>query len=169
MERNRRQFCQLAALGGGAALLNVVFPGRLFGATTDALLLSCMDYRLVDATERYMAKRGMRNKYDHVVLAGAALGAITDQYPDWNKTFWEHLDIAIQLHQIHQVIVMDHRDCGAFKAILGEDLAPNPAKEKDVHATQLKALGGAVRKKYPKMDVELLLMSLDGKVESISA
>ena len=25
METNRRQFCQLAALGGGAALFNVVF------------------------------------------------------------------------------------------------------------------------------------------------
>lgn len=168
MDTNRRQFCQLAALGGSATLLSVVFPARLFGAATDALLLSCMDYRLVDATERYMAGRGMRNKYDHIVLAGAALGAITDKYPDWNKTFWEHLDIAIQLHQIHQVIVMDHRDCGAYKAILGEDLASNPAKEKAVHAKQLKALRSAVTKKYPRMDVELLLMALDGRVESIA-
>jgi len=41
MEASRRQFCQLAALGGGAALLNVVFPDRLLAASTDALLLSC--------------------------------------------------------------------------------------------------------------------------------
>jgi len=169
METNRRQFCQLAALGGGAALFSVVFPARLRGATTDALLLSCMDYRLTDATERYMAGRDMRNKYDHVVLAGAALGAITDKFPDWNKTFWEHLDIAIQLHQIHQVIVMDHRDCGAYKTILGEDLAPNPRKEMDVHATQLKTLRGAIAKKHPTLKVELLLMALDGKVESVGA
>src|SRR5215510_15117175 len=111
----RRQFCRIAALGSGAALLGASVPDRTDAAATDALLLSCMDYRLTDATERYMAGRGMRGKYDHVILAGAALGAVTDKFPSWGKTFFEHLDVAIQLHQIHQVIVIDHRDCGAYK------------------------------------------------------
>lgn len=135
---------------------------------TDALLLSCMDYRLVNDTEKYMAGRGMAEKYDHIVLAGASLGALTDQYPDWNQTFWEHLGIAIKLHDIHTVIIMDHRDCGAYKVILGEEHAKDPKTEMQTHAVGLRKLRDEILKKYPNLKVELLLMSLDGTVETIS-
>ncbi len=166
---DRRRFCRIAAIGGSAALFRVVFPGgRLEAAATDALLLSCMDYRLTEATERYMAGRGMRGKYDHVILAGASLGAITDKYPDWGRTFFEHLDVAIQLHQIHKVMVLDHRDCGAYKTILGQDLAANRPRETDVHATQLRALRTQIKKSHTDLEVELLLMALDGKVEPVA-
>lgn len=169
-ETTRRSFLRLAALGGGAVLLASTLPAHVARAAgqTEALLLSCMDFRLMDDAERYMSGRGLRDKYDHIVLAGAALGAVTDKYPAWNKTFWEHLDIAIKLHNIHKVIVMDHRDCGAYKVILGEDFAKDPPKEKEVHANKLKELAGLIKKQHPKLGVELLLMSLDGKVESIA-
>ena len=62
---------------------------------------------------------------------------------------------------------MDHRDCGAYKVILGEDLAKDPTREKAVHATKLKELGKLIKDRYSKLDVELLLMSLDGTVEVI--
>jgi carbonic anhydrase len=135
---------------------------------TDSLLLSCMDYRLLDETERYMANRGLRDKYDHVILAGASLGAITDKYPSWNQTFWEHLDVAIKLHGIKKVILLDHRDCGAYKAILGEDFSKDPAKEKMVHTDKLTAMAKMIQAKYPELAIELLLMDLSGKVEKIS-
>jgi len=169
-ESGRRSFLQIAALGGGASLLAVtpLIPEARAAGGTDALLLSCMDFRLMDDIERYMSGRKLRDKYDHVVLAGAALGAITDKYPAWSKTFWEHLDIAIQLHNIHTVIVMDHRDCGAYKVILGPEHAKDPKTEKETHATQLKKLKTQIAQKYPKLKVEMLLMALDGKVEVIS-
>lgn len=169
VEQTRRTFLQLTALGGGVSLLVSLLPGATQAAgKTEALLLSCMDYRLTHHTEQYMSGRGLREQYDHIVLAGAALGAITNKYPAWNKTFWEHLDIAIQLHSIHKVIVLDHRDCGAYKVILGEDFARNPAKERDVHAVQLKQLASLIKERHPKLETELLLMSLDGKVEKIT-
>jgi len=115
-----------------------------------------------------MSGRGMRGKYDHVILAGASLGAVTDKFPSWGKTFFEHLDVAIQLHQIHQVIVMDHRDCGAYKTILGQDLAANRARETDVHAQQLRALRTEIKKRHKELDVELLIMALDGKVDPVA-
>ena len=162
----RRRFLQLGVLGGGASLL--AFPAVSWAAgDVDALLLSCMDYRLVTATGSYMTKRGLKGKYDHVVLAGASLGAITDKFPDWNKTFWQHLDVAIDLHHVHQAIILDHRDCGAYKVILGEDCCKNPAKERAVHAEKLKELRKQINEKHPKLGVELLLMSLNGKVEPI--
>ena len=126
-----------------------------------------MDYRLVNKTERYMSGRKLRDKYDYVILAGASLGALTDKYPAWGKTFWEHLDVAIQLHHIKKVMVMDHRDCGAYKVILGEDCCKDRDKETAVHAEKLKELRTQINAKHPKLGVELLLMALDGKVETI--
>jgi carbonic anhydrase len=169
LKTSRRKFLGLAALGGSASLLAATswsLEARAAGAT-DALLLSCMDFRLMDDIERYMSARGLRKKYDHIVLAGASLGAITNKYPAWNKTFWEHLEIAITLHNIPTVIVMDHRDCGAYKVILGAEYGKDPKVEKDTHAAQLKTLKGMINEKHPKLGVEMLLMALDGKVEAI--
>src|SRR5437868_2406577 len=59
-----------------------------FGAA-DALLLSCMDYRLTDETALFMSNDlGMHDNYDHVILAGASLGVNNTKYPNWGKTFW---------------------------------------------------------------------------------
>ena len=168
--QGRRGFLRLAALGGGAGLFGASAlwsPARAAG-TTDALLLTCMDFRLMDEIERYMTGRGLRDKYDHIVLAGASLGAITDRYPAWNKTFWEHLDIAIKLHDIHRVIVLDHRDCGAYKVILGPEHAKDAKLETRTHATQLKRLQALIGEKHPTLQVETLLMDLDGQVETVA-
>ena|SRR5438477_7161514 len=167
---SRRKFLQIAALGAGAGLLTLAWPGVWARAAgkADALLLCCMDYRLIDETERYMSGRGLRDKYDQVILAGASLGALTDKYPAWNETFWEHLDVAINLHGIHKVIVIDHRDCGAYKVILGEDFAKDPAKETKIHASKLHELKKQINDKQPKLEVELLLMDLGGKVKVVS-
>ena len=167
-QTSRRTFIQMASLGGAASLLMATRSEARPAATTDALLLSCMDYRLMDDVEKYMSGRGLRDKYDHVILAGASLGAVTEKYPAWNQTFWEHLDIAIKLHDIKTVIVMDHRDCGAYKVILGADSVKDAKTEKDTHVVRLKQLRAAINKKHPKLAVETLIMSLDGKAETIA-
>lgn len=167
--RGRRDFLRTAVLvGGAAALTSVMRPAAaLASGQAEALLLSCMDYRLTDATGRYMAGRGLKSKYDHVVLAGASLGAVTERYPEWNKTFWDHLALAVELHKIHEVMVLDHRDCGAYRSILGEDFSQDPARETEVHSVQLKRLGALINERHRELKVELLLMSLAGKVEHI--
>jgi carbonic anhydrase len=165
---SRREFAHVA-LGGGAALYVLAQPRVIRAAgAVDVLLLSCMDYRLVRQTERYMEGRGLADKYDHVILAGASLGAITPKYPSWTQTFWQHLEVAVQLHAVHKVMVIDHRDCGAYKVILGEDLAGNPAKETTVHETQLRELRKQINAKQPKLDVELQIMALDGKTQAVT-
>ncbi len=47
-----------------------------------------------------MAAQGFAGNYDQVILAGASLGAVTDKFPDWGRTFRQHLDVAIQLHGV---------------------------------------------------------------------
>lgn len=170
-ERNsRRSFLKIATLGAGAVLLAPMMGGRARAAgNVDALLLSCMDYRLVDDTARYMDGRGLTDNYDHVILAGASLGALTDQKKAWGEAFWDHVAVARQLHGIKRLIVIDHRDCGAYRVFLGQDLKGDKAKETEVHAEQLRKLAALVKERHPELEVELLLMALDGTVEPIAA
>ncbi|PRP72511.1 hypothetical protein BUE93_00300 [Chromobacterium amazonense] len=166
----RRGFLKLATLGGGAALLGSFVPRTAWAAKgTDVLLLSCMDYRLVDATAVFMNGMGLRDNYDHIVLAGASLISITDKFPAWNTTFWEHLGVAIDLHHIKKVVLLDHRDCGAYKVVFNEDFAKEPARETEIHATALKTLRRAILDKHPQLAVESYLIALDGKAEAIPA
>jgi hypothetical protein len=160
----------LGLLGGGAVLLGTGLRSGLVLAAggTDALLLNCIDYRLTAATEHYMAEHGMTGKYDQLVLAGASLGAKNDKFPAWETTFWDHVQVAIDLHHIHKIVVLDHRDCGAYKVILGKDLAADPKEELAVHAAQMRSLKADIGKKHANLEVELLLMALDGKVETVS-
>ena len=163
----RRNLLRAGAAASLAAAAGLAPSAARAGGKVEALLLSCMDFRLMDDVERFMSGRlALRNNYDHVVLAGASLGAVTDRYPAWNETFWGHLDVAIQLHGIHRVVVMDHRDCGAYKVILGKSFADG-VEEARVHAAQQRALRAKIRSKYEHLDVDLLLMALDGSVERI--
>lgn len=173
--RSRRSFLNLTAAGMGTALLSALAapllqqPIARASGKAEALLLTCMDYRLMDEVAAYMQGRGLKDEYDHVVLAGGSLGATTDKKPEWNQTFWGHLEVSIALHQIEKVIVLDHRDCGAYNVLLNyEKLSKDPALETQIHTGRLQTLAKAIKDKYPKLEVELLLMALDGKVETIA-
>ena len=166
---SRRAFVTRSALAAGVALVSTVAPWRVMAAgNTEALLLSCMDYRLMDDIVRYMDGRGLTDKYDHVILAGAALGVLNDRYPAWGQTFWDHVGVAIELHHIAKIIVMDHRDCGAYKVFLGPDVAKDAATERATHVAELHKLRAEIGRRRPGLAVELLLMDLAGRVETIA-
>ncbi len=166
MTSTRRRFLTLAGLGGGAALLGLVPHVARAAGDVDSVVLSCMDYRLMDDVGTYLDKRGLKDNYDHLILAGASLGAVTSKYPHWGQAFFEHLGLAIKLHHVHRAILIDHRDCGAYRLIFGKDTKGD--EEKALHATQLHRLAKLIHAKHPKLAVETYLMNLDGTVETIA-
>ena len=144
---SRRHVLRAAAGAVGAGLL---LPGAAFAGTAEALVLTCMDYRLVDDALNYFHGRGLTNKYDHVVLAGASAGALGKLGPDWASTFWKHVDTAIQLHHVKELIVVDHRDCGAFKIVYGAEAIGTRVKETNLHRALLRALRGELASRHPR-------------------
>ncbi|MEX0759854.1 MAG: carbonic anhydrase [Tistlia sp.] len=163
----RRRFVQLAGLGAGLSLLVGLAPRPAGAGTAEVLLLSCMDYRLVDDVGAFMAELGLTEDYDHVILAGASAGAVHPAFADWHATFWEHLQAAIDLHQVQRVMVIDHRDCGAYKIALGSDHLATPDRERDAHSELLGQLAAQIAERQPALAVETYLMALDGSVERI--
>lgn len=164
----RREFITLATLGAGVALTMATAPSVYAAGHAKALMLSCMDYRLVDDLVTFMNGKGLKDDYDHVVLAGASLGVVSETFADWHKTFWEHLDVAIELHHVEEVVVIDHRDCGAYKIALGEDAVSTPAKETEAHTRSLADFARQVHEHHPDLKVEAYLMSLDGHTEPVA-
>jgi hypothetical protein len=103
----------------------------------NVLLLTCMDQRLLDNTVEFMNELNLQNRYDHVIFAGAAMGARRLGSPlgrknpppaPWKEVFFDHLLGAINLlhRPIKDIFLLEHLDCGAYKylhpdkAIAGE-------------------------------------------------
>ncbi|WP_092369675.1 carbonic anhydrase [Cribrihabitans marinus] len=133
----------------------------------EALVLNCMDHRLIGAVADYLDGRGLTGKYDQIVLAGGAVGVMADETAPWAETFWAHVGLARELHGISRIIVIDHRDCGACKAFVGSDCAEDPDHEIAVHTQRMEALADEIRTREPGLKVELLFMDLDGRVETL--
>jgi hypothetical protein len=165
----RRSFLTEAAVALGTLTAAAALPTRSAAAVSiDALLLNCIDYRLTARVTRYMTARGLAQQYDQVVLAGSSLAAVHPVVPAWNQTFWEHVQVALELHGIGRIIAIDHRDCGAFQVYLGRDYGQDPAAETEVHAVYLDTLRKQINSRYPQFGVELLLMNLDGSVADLT-
>ena len=85
----------------------------------NVLLLSCMDLRLLDDICDFMEGDNLANRYDQLVFAGSALGVMQPTHASWRDVFFQHLDIAVQLHEVRDVYIMEHRNCGAYAHFLG--------------------------------------------------
>lgn len=164
----RRHFLKQLAVCAAATTLGPVLYAAPETNAVEALLLSCMDHRMADDVHKYMSARGLDKQYDHLVLGGAALGAVHKDFKPWNQTFWEHLKIAVDRHKIRSVILMDHRDCDIYRMVLKADFSADSLLEKNIHAKYLRDLSQAITKTYPTLEVEMLLMSLDGTVQTVS-
>jgi len=151
---------------GAAGLALVPLPA--FAGHAEALVLTCMDYRLVDDAVRFFDGKHLTGEYDQVSLAGASLAAVSDKFPSSNKAFWDHVQIAKTLHHIKQVIVLDHRDCGAYKVAFGDKFAGEKLAETAQHKTVMTKFKAALAKKHPDLGMAFYLMALDGSAEAIA-
>jgi hypothetical protein len=148
------------------------------------LLLSCMDLRLLDDITRFMDHDNLVNRYDHVVFAGAALGALgapgakdEDGCPidcsHWKRTFEDHLNAAVDLHQVEDVYILEHRHCGAYHKVfhICPDFGDTPAerrKEERCHLNYARQLERVIadwaKQKGVTLRTHRFLMDIRGRV-----
>ena len=162
-DTNRRQL--LGALGSGLAVGLVASEAK--GATVTALGITCIDYRLVDDAVHFFDSHKLTKDYDQVSLAGASLAAVSAKFPSSNAAFWDHIGIAITLHHIKKVIMIDHRDCDAYKVAFGKDYTADHAGERAQHKAVMEEVKAKLAKLHPELQSEFYLMALDGKTERV--
>ena len=160
---DRRALGKLLAAAAGASAL----PEAAQAATVTALAVTCIDYRLVDDAVKFFDAKHLTNDYDQVSLAGASLAAVSDKFPSSNAAFWDHIGIAKTLHHIKKVIVVDHRDCGAYKVAFGKDYQGEHVAETAQHKSVMEQVKAKLAKTHPELGSEFYLMALDGTAERV--
>lgn len=103
------------------------------------LVLSCMDYRFIQSTVNFLYAKTGEDNFDYFVLAGASLGYLRPLEGighDWRNTFDKHVELAIMLHQIDEIVVVEHMDCGYYRVLCQlptEDDAAFHQRERKLH------------------------------------
>ena len=129
-----------------------------------AMVLSCIDPRFQPLVYNYLKKKKLTGKYSAFTIAGSAIGVTHNKFKKWHKTFWDNFDTSVKLHNIKKLIVINHRDCGAAKIINGKKKFSKITETK-IHKHSFQKIKKIFRKKYPKLSIELKIISINSKVE----
>ena len=127
--------------------------------TAPLVTVSCSDFRYIDETFRFLSNR-YPNQYDQIVLPGSSGGVMN--IPDWKVSFLEQIDILIGLHDQDIIYIVDHEDCGMYKAIYGNSVYNSNLYR--LHALNMSALRALLHEMYPRMLIRSFLLLLDGKI-----
>ena len=127
------------------------------------MVLSCIDPRFQHLVNNHLKKKKLSGKYSAFTIAGAAVGVTHNKFKQWHKTFYDNLETSIQLHKIEKLIVINHKDCGAAKIANGKKEF-SPENEKKIHKESFSKIKKQIKKRFPKLKVELNLISLDNKI-----
>ena len=129
------------------------------------MVLSCIDPRFQSIVYNYLRKKKLSGKFSSFTIAGSAVGVTANKFKRWHKIFWDNFETSVKLHNIKKLIVINHRDCGAAKIINGKKEF-SYINESKVHKNSFKKIKKMFKKKYPKLSLELKIISLNSKVET---
>ena len=116
--------------------------------TCNAIVVTCIDFRLQKYLKSWTNNRLKNETYDYVGFAGGVKDL---------ETAMKQIDISVSLHHINHVFLINHEDCGAY----GKD----GTKEKhieDLHQAEKK-----IKETHPNLELDLYYLHLDGTFEHI--
>lgn len=153
--------------GAGAAAIAAALPFSAVAAEGDyeAMLLSCIDPRMVTPVYQYMAGQKLAGRYSQFCIAGAAIAVVAPKFAAWRPAFWDNLAATIELHRIRRLVAIDHRDCGAARIAYGAASIATPQAETATHKKVFGYFRAEIAKRHPKLAVETGLMALDGNLQ----
>ena len=119
--------------------------------TAKAIMINCMDFRLRDNVTCHLNLKGFKNGYDEVIAAGASLGYNgLSTYTDWNTFIDSHISLAYDLHEISQIIIVEHEKCGAYKVQYGDSITSE--QEYQYHVDNVKTCADVLWSKFNHTD-----------------
>lgn len=115
----------------------------------ESVVVTCIDYRLQKIVDSWLARQLGHGTYDRIGLAGAV--------KEW-ETVSSQINLAVDLHGITKVVLINHEDCGAY----GED------DTRRRHEADLKEARRKLLEEYPRMDVEIYYARIGGGIDVVS-
>ncbi|MFB2920142.1 MULTISPECIES: carbonic anhydrase [Aerosakkonema] len=164
---HRRNFLQLLPGALSLAILSNTQPAKAAN-TTKALVLSCIDSRLLEAQRYFLSLQHLGNQYDLTALAGASLALSGIPHQADAEAFWDQLELSYRLHHIQKVMIFDHQDCSAYADKIDPQLSEDEEKEEKLHEEYLSRAYWQIRDRYPDLNIELYFVTLNAEVKAIS-
>ena len=130
------------------------------------LVLSCMDYGIVNKTMEFLKENNFLDNFYYTILPGASLGYNQDYYECWTKTFNDQLILAIKMSKINEIIIIDHDDCITYK-LFYKDLKKHPKREKRYHCLNIMKSIELLKLEYPFLAFSGYLLHLDGSATKV--
>ena len=124
-----------------------------------AMVLSCIDPRFQPKVFNYLKKKNLTGKYSSFTIAGGSIGVTAKKFKKWHSTFWENLATSIKLHNVSNLIVINHNDCGAAKIVNGDNKFSTSIENK-IHNESFKIIERKLKKKYPSIKVSFKIMKV---------
>ncbi len=132
--------------------------------TCRACVVACIDFRLEKALRRFLVVRGLdKDGADVVRVAGVSLNLVQLQNASQRDFVLGQLVASHALHQIKEIYLVNHEDCGAY----GLECVPDSEEERARHWVDLKAAKELVARKIPGVEVLTYFLHLDGRAEQV--
>jgi len=139
----------------------LAFGNQLQKLEAKAILLTCMDFRFLESIVTVMGQKGYKLDYDHFILAGASLACTQKEFEDWADLFKKHVILSEKLHNVKEIVCIDHENCGAY------NLFYRGIKQEDEiakHAENMIIFKEKMSEAFPNLEVRGLYLKLSGKV-----
>lgn len=117
--------------------------------TAEAIIVTCIDFRLQEFINRWIAQNLETGTFDRVAFAGGVKDL---------ENILKQVKIANDLHHIKKVVLVNHEDCGAY----------GDAGTRAKHVEDLTGAFNMVKKLYPALEVETYYLKLSGEFEKVS-
>jgi hypothetical protein len=139
--------------------------------TCKALVINCMDFRLLTAIFSFLEKAGLLGNCDYVSVPGSTRAlTVTAVNPLFSWTGVKErilfrlyrffmmymLWVSVHLHHIEEVVLINHNDCGAYSGKKFNSLE----EEYEFHIRELKIAEKIILRKYPKLRIKMMLAKL---------
>lgn len=129
----------------------------------DACVVWCYDDRFYKLLKKFGKKQKLRN-IDLVKVAGGAkalaAGNAGEESAATERDFLiGQIKTSVRLHHSKRIILMLHRDCGAYG---GSKAFSGAAEERERYAADLRAARDFVRKEVPAVPVDAYFADFDG-------
>lgn len=114
-------------------------------AHCSTLVLHCMDFRFVSGIQDFLKSIGKGGNHDLVAAAGAAKN-LADPYDTKDPEFvLRQIEIARKLHGTSEVVLINHRGCGAY----GTGTFATPEEEHARHVRDLTKAARVIEHRFP--------------------
>lgn len=117
------------------------------GHTCTAALVKCMDFRLTRDIHRWLEEKGLVNDCDIISVAGASKDLVENP----NGYVSTQVSLSVQLHQVRQVLLVHHLDCGAYG---GSGACKDRAEEVSMHKAEMDKARAIISGRFPNLEIQ---------------